>query len=128
MTESTHTIVVLDDGETYSGADGATLQVITDAQHEDLCEGAEPDDLEPVAAYDIGALPELLSIVERFLEATSSLPMAAAYNPGTGDAAVWAKVDPVYEDAQELLALLGTPMGRAYEDAKELQERIGGDS
>ena len=64
MTETTHTIVVLDDGETYSGADGATLQVITDAQHEDLCEGAEPDDLEPVAAYDIAALPDLLEALK----------------------------------------------------------------
>ncbi len=32
-------IIVLDDGDTYSGVDGASICLITDEQHEELMEG-----------------------------------------------------------------------------------------
>ena len=43
-----HFIVVLDDGETFSGVDGASICVITDEQHEKLCEGYSLSDIDPV--------------------------------------------------------------------------------
>ncbi|QDP45927.1 MAG: hypothetical protein Tp1125DCM238401_40 [Prokaryotic dsDNA virus sp.] len=43
-----HVIVVLDDGETYSGIDGASVCIITDEQHEKLCEGYSLSDIDPV--------------------------------------------------------------------------------
>ena len=64
-TETTHTIVVLDDGETWGG-DG-TLQVITDEQHDALCEGKEPDDFNPIAYYNIAALSDLLEVARDYL-------------------------------------------------------------
>lgn len=45
-------IIVLDDGETYSGVDGASICLITDEQHEELMEGMEPSDLTPV--FELG--------------------------------------------------------------------------
>lgn len=65
MTTETIKIVVLNDGATYSGVEGATLQVITDSQHDELCEGAEPNDLEDALLFNLAPLPEL---VKRTLE------------------------------------------------------------
>ena len=61
-TETTRTIVVLDDGETFGGADGATLNVISHEQHEELCDGGDFADLSgtPASTYNIAALPDLL--------------------------------------------------------------------
>ena len=63
-TETTRTIVVLDDGETFGGADGATLNVISHEQHEELCDGGDFADLSgtPASTYNIAALPDLLQV------------------------------------------------------------------
>ena len=45
-------IIVLDDGETYSGVDGASICLITPEDHEKLMEGMEPCDLDPV--FELG--------------------------------------------------------------------------
>ena len=45
-------IIVLDDGDTYSGVDGASICLITNEQHEELMEGMEPSDLTPV--FELG--------------------------------------------------------------------------
>ena len=42
------TILVLNDGETYTGVDGCSLCVITPEQHEMLCEGYSPSNIDPV--------------------------------------------------------------------------------
>lgn len=38
-------MVVLADGETYGGIDGASIMLITPDAHEKLCEGYQPKDL-----------------------------------------------------------------------------------
>ena len=45
-------IIVLDDGETYSGVDGASICLITEDQHEELMGGMEVSDLDPV--FELG--------------------------------------------------------------------------
>ena len=46
-------IIVLDDGETYSGVDGASICLITPEDHEKLmAEDVDPCDLEPV--FELG--------------------------------------------------------------------------
>ena len=63
-TETTRTIVVLDDGETFGGADGSTLHVISPEQCEELCDGGDFADLSgtPASTYNIAALPDLLQV------------------------------------------------------------------
>lgn len=41
-------ILVLNDGDTWSGVDGCSLCIITEEDHEQLCEGLEPSDINPV--------------------------------------------------------------------------------
>lgn len=70
-TETTHTIVVLDDGETFSDAEGCALKVITSNQWDDL-----PDDIEHIedqegyeaSTYNIAALPDLLQVCRECAE------------------------------------------------------------
>jgi|1_EtaG_2_1085319.scaffolds.fasta_scaffold22890_6 hypothetical protein len=45
-------ILVLDDGETYSGVDGASLCIISEEQHELLCEGHSVSDITPL--FELG--------------------------------------------------------------------------
>ena len=68
-TETTRTIVVLDDGETFGGADGATLNVISLQQCEELCDGGYFADLSgtPASTYNIAALPDLLEVARDYL-------------------------------------------------------------
>jgi hypothetical protein len=42
------TILVLNDGETWSSVEGCSICMITQAQHSRLCEGEEPSDIDPV--------------------------------------------------------------------------------
>tara|TARA_R100001594_G_scaffold107682_1_gene142351 strand:- start:52541 stop:52717 length:177 start_codon:yes stop_codon:yes gene_type:complete len=46
------TILVLSDGETYTGVDGCSICFITPEQHDMLCEGSSPKDIDPV--HEIG--------------------------------------------------------------------------
>tara|TARA_R100000231_G_scaffold63213_1_gene51321 strand:+ start:581 stop:745 length:165 start_codon:yes stop_codon:yes gene_type:complete len=41
-------IIVLNDGETWSGVDGCSICMITQAQFDRLCEGEEPGDIDPI--------------------------------------------------------------------------------
>ena len=41
-------ILVLNDGDTWSGIDGSSICLITEEDHEMLCQGAEPSDIQPV--------------------------------------------------------------------------------
>ena len=45
-------ILVMDDGETWGGIDGASICLITPEDHEKLMEGMEPCDLDPV--FELG--------------------------------------------------------------------------
>ena len=45
----THAILVMDDGETWGGVDGASICIITDRQYNDLIDGKEdPASLNPI--------------------------------------------------------------------------------
>lgn len=45
-------IIVLDDGETWGGIDGASICFITEEQHESLCDGSSVTDMDPV--FELG--------------------------------------------------------------------------
>ena len=45
-------IIVLDDGETWGGIDGASICFLTEEQHESLCDGSSLADMEPV--FELG--------------------------------------------------------------------------
>ena len=46
---TTHAILVMDDGETWGGVDGASICIITDRQYNDLIDGKEDaDSLNPI--------------------------------------------------------------------------------
>ena len=82
--ENQNLIVVLEDGETYSGIEGCTVQIISDEQREDIEGGGDADDIEgePIATYSISALIDMLLQAESVL-ATGELD----YSWGTGGAA-----------------------------------------
>ena len=41
-------ILVLNDGDTWSGVDGCSICLITEEDHEALCQGSEPSDITPI--------------------------------------------------------------------------------
>mgnify|MGYP003123245106 FL=1 len=41
-------IIVMNDGETWSGVNGCSLCMITPEQYDRLCEGEEPSNIHPV--------------------------------------------------------------------------------
>ena len=46
----TYRILVLNDGETWGGVEGASICVISEEDHDALCTGEkEPKDIEPIA-------------------------------------------------------------------------------
>jgi hypothetical protein len=49
-------ILVLNDGESWSGVDGCSVQLISEKSHEDLCNGAEPTDISPIATFSLGEI------------------------------------------------------------------------
>jgi hypothetical protein len=49
----THAILVMDDGETWSGVDGASICIITDRQYNELIDGTtQLEDLGPI--FELG--------------------------------------------------------------------------
>lgn len=48
-----HTIVVLNDGETWTTANGCCICMITDEQLEDLMQGSDPSHIKPVAEVSL---------------------------------------------------------------------------
>ena len=95
-------IVVLDDGETYSGAEGCTLQVITDEQAEDIMEGADADDMdgEPVATYNVDVLPDLVDALRLVVERVK----LANHLATAGVEVVSPGIGPVLEAAEDAIA------------------------
>ena len=67
--ENQNLIVVLEDGETYSGIEGCTVQIISDEQREDIEGGGDAADIEgePIATYSISALIDMLLQAESVL-------------------------------------------------------------
>ena len=52
MKTNTVTIIVLDDGETWGGINGASVLTITEGEHKLLCEGLmDPKHLNPVSEF-----------------------------------------------------------------------------
>jgi len=84
-TETTHTIVVLNDGSTFTSIEGCTIQVIDDDQMEELSNGGSPDNLahHPLETFD---MQDVLERSENKLK---------VYTARTGDYSEHQMVDPV---------------------------------
>ena len=82
--ENQNLIVVLEDGETYSGIEGCRVWIISDEQLEDIEGGGDANDIEgePIATYSSPAVIDMLLQAESVL-ATGELD----YSWGTGGAA-----------------------------------------
>jgi hypothetical protein len=65
-TEETVTVVVLNDGETFTDIDGCTVQVIPAAQYEEVTsQGGDARDFAPISVDAVNVNPRLLSNRQR---------------------------------------------------------------
>ena len=65
-TEETVTVVVLNDGETFTDIDGCTVQVIPAAQYEEVTsQGGDARDFEPISVDEVNVNPRLLNNRQR---------------------------------------------------------------